>query len=240
MAPSRKELDIAVAAYWQAKDDQRSAAEAIGSTAEGSSVAVRGGGHFNPVANLIARFFTDAGYPPESIHAGGAGIRLPGYYRPTKDWDLVVKHQGVLVAAIELKALGGPSFGNNYNNRVEEAVGTASDIDRANWINLVGPEKPWLGYFFLMDDQEGSRRTPGKPRSAAFGQDPEWNGRSYQDRFELTGQRMLDQNLYDAVCYVVSSRDDPLPKEPNSQLDWRHFSAAINARIAYIAELGYP
>lgn len=90
MAPSRKELDIAVAAYWQAKDDQRSAAEAIGSTAEGSSVAVRGGGHFNPVANLIARFFTDAGYPPESIHAGGAGIRLPGYYRPTKDWDLVV------------------------------------------------------------------------------------------------------------------------------------------------------
>ena len=144
MAPSRKELDIAVAAYWQAIDDQRTAAEAIGSTAEGSSVAVRGGGHFNPVANLIARFFTDAGYPPESIHAGGAGIRLPGYYRPTKDWDLVVKHQGVLVAAIELKALGGPSFGNNYNNRVEEAVGTASDIEA--WV----PVEAWHQALELM------------------------------------------------------------------------------------------
>lgn len=149
MAPSREDLKTAVAAYWKTKDEQHAAAEAVSSTAEGKAKAVRGGGHFNPIANLIARFFLDAGFPQESIHASTPGIRLPGYYRPTKKWDLVVAHEGVLVAAIELKALGGPSFGNNFNNRVEEALGTAVDIDRANWRGLLGPEKPWLGYFLL-------------------------------------------------------------------------------------------
>lgn len=77
MTPTREDLKIAVAAYWKTKDEQRAAAEAVSSTAEGTSKAVRGGGHFNPIANLLARFFTDAGFPPESIYASTPGIRLP-------------------------------------------------------------------------------------------------------------------------------------------------------------------
>ena len=120
------------------------AAELAGATAQGRSKAVRGGGHFNPVANLIARFFLDAGYPPEAIHASGNMTRLPGYYRPTKAWDLVVVHDEVLVAAVELKALGGPSFGNNFNNRVEEALGNGMDLERASWRGLVGRERGFV------------------------------------------------------------------------------------------------
>jgi hypothetical protein len=60
MAPTRADLELAVAAYWQTKGDQLAAAEAIQSTAEGTSRAIRGGKHFNPVVNLIARFFIDA------------------------------------------------------------------------------------------------------------------------------------------------------------------------------------
>ena len=33
-----------------------------------------------------------------------------------------------LVAALELKSQVGPSFGNNFNNRTEEAIGTATDL----------------------------------------------------------------------------------------------------------------
>lgn len=240
MAPTRQDLKLAVAAYWQAKDDQLVAAQAIQSTAEGSSKAVRGGGHFNPVANLISRFFTDAGYPTESIGAKGDSVVLPGYYRPTKQWDLVVVHRGVLVAAVEMKALGGPSFGNNYNNRVEEALGNSTDLSRASISALTGPEPPWLGYFFLIDDDEGSRRPGARLQTGAFPAEEVWAGRSYQDRFALTGQRFIDEGLYDAVCFLASSPDDPGPREPSPQLDWRHFCAAINARIEYLANLGYP
>lgn len=240
MPPTGRDLEIAIAAYWQARDDQLAAAEAIQSTAEGSARAVRGGGHFNPIVNLIARFFTDAGYPPESVGATGSSVVLPGFYRPTKQWDLVVVHEGVLVAAVEMKALGGPSFGNNYNNRVEEALGNSLDVSRANLSSLVGPEPPWLGYFFLMHDEEGSSRPGARGSTGPFEIGPEWRGRSYQDRFNLTGQRFLDEGHYDAVYYCVSSVGDPGPREPSAQMDWRHFSAAVQARIAYLAELGYP
>lgn len=240
MAPSRADLDVAVAAYWAAKDKQRSAAQAARSTAEGHAKAVRGGGHFNPIANLLARFFVDAGYPASSICAQGRRTILPGHFRPTKAWDLVVVHEGILVAAIELKALGGPSFGNNYNNRVEEALGNAVDLSMANMRGLAGTEKPWRGYFFLMDDADGSRRSGTPTAHPALPVGEEWHDRSYQQRFAITGQRLIDEGMYDAVCYVTSSAGDPHPKEPAPLLDWRHFSAAIEARLMYLGRLGLP
>lgn len=227
-----------MAAYWQTKNSQRAAAEAIQSTAEGGAKAVRGGGHFNPIVNLISRFFLDAGYPEEAIGAGGAKVTLPGFFRPTKDWDLVVVHEDVLVAAIELKALGGPSFGNNYNNRLEEGIGNSADISKSHLTSLVGSEKPWLGYFFVMNDEPGSFR-PVRLGQGPFPADEIWVGRSYQARFEITGQRLVDEGHYDALCYLVSSPDQPV-SEPSRSLDWRHFAAAIEARIKYLAELGYP
>ena len=55
-------------------------------------------------------------------------LTLPGFFRPTKLWDLLIINQGGLVAALELKSQVGPSFGNNFNNRTEEALGTAVDL----------------------------------------------------------------------------------------------------------------
>lgn len=239
MAPTRKDFELAIAAYWQAKDKQLAAAEEIRSTAEGSAKAVRGGGQFNPIVNLISRFFTDAGYPLGSIGVKRGQVTLPSHFRPTKQWDLVVVHKGILVAAIEMKALGGPSFGNNYNNRVEEALGSSIDLQTANREGLVGPEKPWLGYFFLMNDEEGSRRTVN-PQKGPFPTEDTWQGRSYQERFEVTGTRLLAEGFYDAVCYLISSPSNPGPQEPVPQLDWQHFCAAIKARIEFLSSLGLP
>jgi len=240
MAPSRKDLDVAIAAYWETKDKQRAAAEAVSSTAEGTAKAVRGGGQFNPVANLLARFFLDAGYPVESIAASGNGVVLPGYFRPNKKWDLVVVHKEVLVAAIELKALGNPSFGKNYNNRIEEALGNAIDLDQAYQAGLAGREKPWLGYFFLMDDAEKSRCECTPRAHPALKLAAEWASLSFQERFAIAGKRLIDEGLYDAVCYVTASPTDPSPKEPDPRLDWNRFSAAIEARLKYLAGLGLP
>ena len=237
--PTRADLDAAIAAYWDAKATQLAAAQLAASTAEGSSKAVRGGKHFAPIALLMARFFLAAGYPPSSIGTSGSLTVLPGHFRPTKSWDLVVVHRDVLVAAIEMKALGGPSFSNNYNNRTEEALGNALDLSHANLHRLVGREQPWLGYFLLMNDEVGSRR-PCRETRGTFPMSSEWRGKSYQGRFGITGTRMVDEKLYDAVCYVVSSPDDPGPREPAARLDWQHFSAAVEGRISYLKGLGYP
>jgi hypothetical protein len=238
MAPTRGDLELAVAAYWQSKDKQLATAEALNSTAEGSAKSVRAGTHFAPMVALISRFFTDAGYPEESIGVTTRGVTLPSYFRPTKRWDLVVVHKGVLVAAIEMKGISS-SYGKNYNNRLEEALGSSLDLSHASREGLVGPEKPWMGYLYLMKDDDESRR-PRNPQKGPFPAEGHWKGRSYQERFGITGSRLLDEKLYDAVCYLVSSPTDPGPREPMPQLDWRHFSGAIKARIEFLASLGLP
>lgn len=241
MPPTRADLQLAVKAYWDVKDQQTAMATLLGSASEGTAKAVRAAGHFAPIAALLARFFLDAGYPPSAIGTGHPHIVLPGYFRPTKRWDLAVIHRGVLVAAIELKGIGGDkySIGRNYNNRLEEALGNSLDLDRADGHGLAGPEKPWLGYFFVMEDTLISRqgKRPEKGRLPAH---PVWSGMSHQERFGLAAERLLSEQLYDAVCFLTSSARKPGPVEPTRSADWQHFSAAIQARIAYLAGLGYP
>lgn len=240
MTVTRQDFEDAVAAYWSVKRTQNEASVIREKVGAGTAGGVRAGKHFDSVAALLARFFLDAGYPAESIRISKKEkLELPGYYRPQKQWDVVVVYRDTLVAAFELKALGGPSFGNNYNNRVEEALGSAVDLRRAALAGLYSGEKPWLGYFFIMQDEKGSRR-PVKPAQGALPVEAPWQGKSYQGRFGIFCQRLVDEQLYDAVCYVTSSPADPTPAEPVPGLDWRHFSAAINARITYLRDLGLP
>ncbi|MFF2958040.1 PaeR7I family type II restriction endonuclease [Streptomyces sp. NPDC057963] len=240
MTVTRQDFEDAIATYWGAKQLQREQSAIKAAVGAGTAGSVRGGKHFDAIAILLSKFFLEAGYPPESIRVTKKqGLELPGYYRPQKQWDLVVVHEGALVAAFELKALGGPSFGNNYNNRVEEALGSAVDLRRAALAELYPKEKPWLGYFFIMEDGSGSRR-PVSIAEGALPADSIWHGTSYQDRFGIFCERLVAEQLYDAACYVTSSAEDPKPVELVNSLDWRHFSAAINARLTYLTELGIP
>lgn len=240
MAPTRDEFEEAVASFWDVRQSQALSSRLAGVVGAGNAGSVRGAGHFHAVAAVVARFFMDAGYPAESVRVTGRqGLALPGYFRPQKLWDVVVAHRGTLVAALELTALCGPSFGNNYNNRVEEALGSAIDVHHAQLAKLYPGEKPWLGYFFLLEDTDRSRQ-PVTIAPGVFDIDPTWRGRSCQQRVELFCSRLLDERLYDAVCYVTSSPAEPRPREPADALNWQRFAAAINARISYLKELGFP
>ena len=74
----------------------------------------------------FVRFFMDlviaSGIPKECVYCHTA-LELPGFFRPTKEWDFLVVKKGMLIAGIEAKSQVGPSFGNNFNNRTEEAMG---------------------------------------------------------------------------------------------------------------------
>lgn len=240
MTVSRQDFEDPVAAYWGSKHSQSELSAIKNRVGLGTAGSVRAGKHFDSIAALLAKFFLEAGYPLDAIRvAKNQGLELPGYYRPQKQWDVVIVHKDTLVAAFELKALGAPSFGNNYNNRVEEALGSAIDLRRAALADLFPGEKPWLGYFFIMEDAAGSRG-PVKTTKGAIPIDNFWIGRSYQDRFGIFCERLVAEGLYDAACYFTSSAAKPKPIELVTSLDWRHFSAGISARITYLRELGLP
>ncbi len=79
-------------------------------------------------ALAITNLLLEAGVSPSCIHVKKSLTAIPGFFRPTKTYDFLVVIDGCLKAAIELKSHVGPSFGNNFNNRAEEAMGSALDI----------------------------------------------------------------------------------------------------------------
>jgi hypothetical protein len=102
--------------------------------------------------DLFTAAITQAGIAEQFIFRKKA-VELPGYFRPTKEWDLLVVRGDTLIAALEAKSQVGPSFGNNFNNRTEEAIGSALDLWTAyrERAYLDSPQ-PFLGYFFMLED----------------------------------------------------------------------------------------
>ncbi|MGW3123247.1 PaeR7I family type II restriction endonuclease [Streptomyces sp. NPDC001107] len=203
----------------------------------GTEGSVRGGKQFDPIVSLVANFFRDAGYPDSCIQTASQ-LELPGFYRPQKKWDVVVTWGKNLVAAFELKALGGPSYGNNFNNRVEEAVGSATDVRRA-FSEEHREASPWLGYFFLMEDDAGSRR-PVKTAKSPLPVSDTWLNLSYQERGGVFCERLLADHLYDAVCYITAPKGSGSFSELVPSVGWSAFSAAIIDRINMLRSSGIP
>src|SRR5204863_1205851 len=131
-------------------------------------------------------------------------LELPGYYRAEKKWDLIVVSERRLVTAMEFKSQVGPSFGNNFNNRSEEAIGSATDIwvaYREGRFGKVPP--PFLGYFFLLEDCDRVR-TPVRNQEPYFEVDAAFQKASYSKRYEVLCRRLVRECLYNAACLVMA------------------------------------
>jgi len=111
-----------------------------------------------------------------------------------------------LVAAIELKSQVGPSFGNNFNNRVEEAIGTAHDLWTAYREGAFGKQpRPFVGWLMMVEDAAKSR-TIVRDRSPHFPVFPEFNQASYLKRYDLLCQRLIQEQLYTTAAVLASER----------------------------------
>src|SRR2546425_7038631 len=171
-------LRRAVAHYWKTRVSQGQRQKS-GDADRGARAAVTGGKQMDGFCELVGWLVREHGMPASSIHVRRS-LELPGFFRPTKMWDMLIVHEGRLVAAIEFKSQAGPSFGNNFNNRTEEALGNATDLWTAYREGAFGknPPRPWLGWLMLLEDCDGST-TPVdfvEPHFKAFA---EFRGASY-------------------------------------------------------------
>jgi len=107
----------AIKAFWQTRDDARSKQKESGKADQGERAAVTGGKNMHGVSRLVVDLVKANGLPNAQVHQQRAVLTLPGYFRPTKLWDLLVIDNGRLIAAVEFKSHVGPSFGNDFNNR---------------------------------------------------------------------------------------------------------------------------
>lgn len=201
----------------------------------GARSAVTGGKQMDGFVRLIYDFLRHAKLPDSSI-ATNTRIELPGWFRAEKKWDLVVVHNGELLAALEFTSQIGPSFGNNLNNRSEEAIGSATDIWAAYREGAFKPSsRPFLGYLMLLEDCERSR-TPIKVVEPHFPVFKEFRDASYRDRYQILMEKLLRERLYDGACFLLSdpssiATGDYL--EPHPELT---FSKFIHSLLAHVSK----
>ncbi|MDK8483682.1 PaeR7I family type II restriction endonuclease [Corynebacterium sp. MSK105] len=233
----RAKWELAVAAYWQGLDLQRNRQGKItGIKDYGNRSAVTGGKQMDGLQQVVADIWLSDPDIELTVKTTGKN-NLPAYFRPTKNWDLIVLHRGALVAAMEFKSQKGPSFGNNFNNRTEEALGLAADSQMAAERGLFGRLKPWLGFVMLVESADGSTRPVGLPGRMPFEPDPIFYDTSYIDRYRIFFERMVAESNYDAAALITSPVGQGEFFEPSMRLSVANLEAAIIARIAYIKAL---
>ena len=193
----------AVRFYWKTRAKQIEKQAGSGAKDQGLRSAVTGGAQMDGFIELLTKLVIEAGIDRSNVYYQES-LELPGYFRPTKRWDFLVVVKGQLVAALETKSQVGPSFGNNFNNRTEEAMGSALDLWTAFRERAFGSEvRPWLGYMFLLDDCPKSRTTVSvkEPHFKVF---EEFRNSSYARRYELFCRRLVLERHYDSAAFLLS------------------------------------
>lgn len=206
LADYERKVREATMAFWGNREKARQKQIESGKADQGERAGVTAGKNMDGFVALIIDLVKANGLGHADIHRERAVVTLPGYFRPTKLWDLLVINQGRLVAAIELKSQVGPSFGNNFNNRTEEAIGTAHDLWTAFREGAFGKQpRPFVGWLMMVEDAPASR-TPVRDRSPHYPVFPEFQGASYLKRYDILCQRLIQENLYSTASVIASPR----------------------------------
>lgn len=230
-------LKEAVRHFWVQRSSQSQKQGGESAKDRGDRAAVTAGKHLDGFRELIAALLEEAGLLRATVY-WRKQTELPGWFRAEKNWDLLVVADRRLVAVVELKSQVGPSFGNNFNNRTEEALGNATDLWAAYEEGAFSPsERPWLGYLLLLEDAEKAN-TPVQVKQPHFDVFPEFRSASYRDRYNQFLTRLLRKRLYDAACFLTSPRKEGLEgrySEPSTELSFRNFVTSLLGRAVAVA-----
>jgi hypothetical protein len=233
-----KRLQGAVKHFWGTRETQAQKQGAVsGSKDAGARSAVTGGAQMNGFVNLVRDLLCESGLPKAHVYCEKY-IEIPGWYRPEKKWDLLVVADNKLLAGIEFKSQVG-SFGNNYNNRTEEAICSAADIWAAYREGAFKPSaRPWLGYLMLLEEAPKSV-SPVRAREPHFKVFPEFKEASYAKRYEILLTKLVRERLYDSACFLMSNATDGPKgryKEPAPELSFQNFVESLMAKAIAVAK----
>ncbi|MYU01453.1 protein kinase [Streptomyces sp. SID8350] len=196
---------------------------------------VRVGNRYGELVTAVVDSLTTRGIDPAWIRIGRAA-EFPGSYGLGRAaWDLAIFRDDIPLAAVTIKTLGGPSYGNNFNNRIQELTGNAFAV-RQHDGQSIERFRPYLGLFFIIQEGEGANRPLQRPRGSST--DTIW-GLSYKERLGETFAQFRSDGLYDGIAYVSASKDEnPSLEEPRPDMSVNGFVDALATRIlSYVAAL---
>lgn len=206
--------------------------EERGRSDKGNRSGVTSGKHLDPLASAIANELLTYGVSERELFVGNSPkeMTLPGYYRPTKKWDILAFRGGNLMTAIELKSISS-SYGNNFNNRAEEAVGSGEDAKQTIRNNLLGGGcLPTFCYALVVRYDDSLRRLENY-YEPYFKVDPEFKNADYVKKTTTMCLRLLSEKLYDAVWLVFVNLKNHEIYEPSEAISYDKFIKRIKGQI---------
>ena len=194
-------------AFWGNRAAAVAKQRELGRADQGERAGVTAGKNMDGFISLIQDVIRANGLTDAHMMMERRVLTLPGFFRPTKLWDLLIVNDGRLIAALELKSQVGPSFGNNFNNRTEEAIGTAVDLWTAFREGAFGKEasRPFVGWLMLVEDAPESR-SPVRDAAPHFGVFPEFHSAGYLDRYNILCRKLIQERLYSTATIIASPR----------------------------------
>lgn len=222
LPPSFDELTHqAVHTFWHSRNSGT-----VNAAHEGGRAAVVGGKNMDGFIEVVRAVVAHCGLAADTVHVRKSKVVLPGFFRATKSWDVLVVHEKRLLGVFEFKSQVG-SFGNNFNNRSEEVIGSAADLWVAHHHGAYGgaprsrsavgeyspallnpviqsdPRPPFLAWLMLLEECDASTRSVhcDEPHFPVF---EEFRDASYARRYQILCERLVERQLYSAAALELT------------------------------------
>lgn len=203
MTLERDEVLDLLANFWSKKDE--SLRRNINAGRDGLGAQARDARHMRSLALFVRQMFVDAGLDDSEVFVDQS---IPGYYRRSKNWDVVAMHKGQLVGLVELKSQVG-SEGNNGNNRIEEALGNSHDAITAQEMNQpFGPLPMWRAFCMVFGSDPATAKPVGMRSRPLFDIDQAFHSMTYGSQMATAIERFIQTRAYDAGWMVTSWIED--------------------------------
>lgn len=207
----REDIHPLMVKWWAERN--AAVAELVKAGKEGTGAQARSARHMNDLNDYVRQMFIDAGLTETEV---AVNTVIPGYFRRSKNWDVVAMHKGRLVGLVELKSQM-TSPGNNANNRIEEAIGSPVDARVLHEVtSAFGELGVWAAWGMVynrdQEDYSGGKR-PGVT-SKHFDIDPVFEPFSYAGQYGTMIQRLISHKIYDAGWMVTTW------VEPDGEVDY--------------------
>lgn len=239
----------AVRAFWSSRGSGRAS-----KTQGGTRDAVVGGKNMDGFIGLVGRVAVHCGLPREAVHTRKSQVVLPGFFRATKNWDVLVIYERRLLGVFEFKSQVG-SFGNNFNNRSEEVIGSAADLWVAHHHGAYGdgmrrrrnrisestpallnpsiqadPRPPFLAWLMLLEECEGSL-SPVRCEEPHYPVFEEFDDASYARRYQILCERLVERQLYSAAALELTPADSDRHRALSPATSIRNLFAEFAGRL---------
>ncbi len=181
----------------------------------GRSTGTQSAKHDKAFLKLIADELDGLGWTSHIAQSfGDRNAVVAGHFRVAKSWDIVCRDAaGIPRICVEFKSQVD-SYGNNENNRYEEALGSGLDVRAKHGTETV------LGFVFVICDEPATRSIT-RPRLPDL--DPAFENSSHVDRRRVFSERIVEyklngESLYDAAALLLVRRDGTFEHPENPEL----------------------